>query len=161
LHEFYSYGEGISSVLKALADAHELLKPEGRIIIRDMILHGYTKESDLNVSNLIDKISKTAHGNLMEEYEKEFGQIRAVQNINHFLLKYMYVENWEHELPENYVPVTFEQYEQIFSLLGMRVLFKRSYLIDYLRNKWKEDFNLSEEDINPLRSTGILVAEKI
>ena len=31
LHEFYTYGEGISSVLKALADAHELLRPGGVI----------------------------------------------------------------------------------------------------------------------------------
>lgn len=29
LHEFFTYGEGISSVLKTVADAHELLKKDG------------------------------------------------------------------------------------------------------------------------------------
>src|SRR3989338_7295180 len=45
LHEFYSYGEGISTVVKALADAHELLNKNGIIIIRDMILPEYTKKA--------------------------------------------------------------------------------------------------------------------
>src|SRR3989344_6290206 len=42
LHEFHTYGEGISSVLKALSDAHELLRIGGEIVIRDMILRSYT-----------------------------------------------------------------------------------------------------------------------
>lgn len=161
LHEFFTYGEGISSVLKALADAHELLNTGGRIIIRDMILHGYTKDSDLLVDRIVKKILATSHRSTLEEFENQFEKITSIYQLNHYLLKYMYTDNWSHELPEFYVPVTFEQYERIFELLGMRVLFKRSYLIGFLRTRWREDFGLTEEEINPFRSTGFLIAEKV
>ena len=35
-----------------------------------------------------------------------------------------------------------------------------SSTIPFLREKWKADFGLTEEELAPLRSTGILVAQK-
>lgn len=162
LHEFYTYGQGISSVLKALADAHELLINKGRIFIRDMILHKFTKHADLASIELVNKI-KANHKltQQIDDFEKLYGKLTNEYNINHFLLKYMYDDNWERELLENYTAVTFEEYEKAFELLGMRTQYKESYLIEYLRNKWRTDFGLSEEELDLFRSTGILVAEKI
>ena len=161
LHEFYTSGEGLSSVLKALADAHELLADQGTLIIRDMILHNYTKKADFKDKYLVEKIkAKTGIMKLVESFEKTFGTLDNHHTINHFLLKYMYENNWDRELLENYVAVTFEQYEKIFDLLDMRVQYKESYLIDYLKNLWMNDFGLSEEDTALYKSTGILVAKK-
>lgn len=161
LHEFYSYGEGISSVLKALADAHELLEGRGEIIIRDMILNEYTKETDFQVEPILGKIkaqSKVASS--LKDFEDSFGELKDLNKINHFLLKYMYAENWDRELKEEYVPVTFEQYQNIFSLLGMDMQLQDSYLIPFLENKWREDFGLTDPELRSLRSTGFLVAQK-
>ncbi len=161
LHEFYTYGEGISSVLKALADAHELLNEGGDIIIRDMILHEYTKKADFECELMSSTIyAKKDLVKYYTDFEKIHGKLDTHYKVNHFLLKYFYTENWEREVLENYLPVTFEQYEKIFELLGMNTQEKQSYLIEYLKNKWIEDFNFTSENISSYKSTGILIARK-
>jgi 2-polyprenyl-3-methyl-5-hydroxy-6-metoxy-1,4-benzoquinol methylase len=162
LHEFYTYGEGISSVLKALADAHELLNSKGEIVIRDMILSEYTKHTIFQSDVISKKImSVDSLLPLVHDFEKYFKPLNHLYEINHFLLKYMYPENWERESKEHYVPVTFDQYEMIFDLLGMELQLKDSYLISFLREKWQTDFGLTDDEIVGLRSTGFIVAKKI
>src|SRR3989338_538673 len=162
LHEFFTYGEGISSVLKALADAHELLKSGGKIIVRDMILEEYAKRTEFGVENILKKISLRKNLlKLKRDFEQKFGKIKNIYRLNHFLLKYMYKGNWLREGRENYVPVTFEEYENIFKLLGMELQFKDSYLLPYLKAKWQKDFGLNNEEILPFKSTGLFVARKI
>lgn len=159
LHEFFTYGEGISSVIKALADTHELLKKEGVIIIRDMILSEYTKSANLRCLEVANKIYiKNLKTTI--DFEERFGKLNNVYKINHYLLKYFYKENWNREKKENYIPVTFEQYRQIFSLLDMREQYTESYLLDFFKNKWKKDFNMTDDEIEELKSTGIIVAQK-
>ena len=161
LHEFYSYGEGISTVVKALADAHEILNKHGVLIIRDMILFEYVKHADLSIQKIIKKIKKNEiFKHLADDFERAQGELSNVKNVNHFLLKYMYGENWEREVKENYVPVSFEQYDEIFKLLGMKLQFTRMYTIPYLKSLWKEDFGLTDDELENFKSTGMIVAEK-
>ncbi|HEX9007754.1 MAG TPA: class I SAM-dependent methyltransferase [Patescibacteria group bacterium] len=161
LHEFFSYGEGISTVVKALADAHEILKTKGVLIIRDMITDDYMRSADLWLEDMMEKISKNnSLLPLMGDFENWFGKMNSIKQINHFLLKYMYQDNWQREGRENYVPVSFEQYEQIFNLLGMKIQYKESYTIPFLRELWRKDFNFSEDELGSLRSTGIIIAQK-
>jgi 2-polyprenyl-3-methyl-5-hydroxy-6-metoxy-1,4-benzoquinol methylase len=161
LHEFFSYGQGISSVLKAVADSEEMLNPGGDIVIRDMILHKYTKHTSYSVDDVLKKIRSRGLSQQIKDFEKYFGEIKHIAPLNHFLLKYMYKENWDREAAEDYVPVTFEQYENIFSLLGMELVLKDSQLVPYLKNKWAEDFGLTEDELALFRSTGFLVAKKL
>lgn len=162
LHEFYTYGEGISSVLKAIADAHELLCNKGEIVIRDMILNEYSKRTEFQSDSLVTKIQSISNLRpLIEDFEKIFCPMKYQYEINHFLLKYMYRENWERESKEHYVPVTFDQYEKIFALLGMELQLKDSYLIPYLEQRWKNDFGFTDDEIVGLKSTGFIVAKKI
>ncbi len=161
LHEFASYGEGISSVVKALADAHELLTKGGRIIIRDMIYSDYKKHSDYNMKSVVEKIvAKDELTPYIADFEHRFGKLNDIYTINHFLLKYRYTDNWDREGRENYVPVTFDQYEQIFSLLNMRILYKDSTCLPYFKQTWQEDFGFTEDEMLQFRSTGFFVAEK-
>lgn len=161
LHEFYSYGEGVSTVVKALADAHEILRPGGVLIIRDMIFYDYADQSDLWVTETKEKVLKKERMTpLLLEFEKYFGEIKSVKGLNHFLLKYMYTDNWEREVKENYVPVSFEKYDHIFKLLGMSVLFQRSSTIPFLKETWKKDFDFSAAELESFRSTGIIVVRK-
>ena len=160
LHEFFNYGEGISSVLKALADAHELLNDGGTINVRDMVLQEYTKISDFQVDVLRRKILARCDPQQVKEFTNIFGELDCIYTINHFLLKYMYVENWVRECPEHYVGTVFEQYQQIFALLNMRLEHHASYTLPYLQDKWMADFGFTAEEIAGLRSTAILVAKK-
>jgi len=160
LHEFYTYGEGISSVLKGLADAHEMLEPGGQIIIRDMMLGDYARSATLHVAAIAAKIAASPWAGHVPDFVERYGALDTLANVNHYLLKYPYANNWQHELGEYYVAVTFEQYEQIFKLLGMVLQIKDSYLLPYLRDKWQADFGLSEDELGSLRSTGLLVAQK-
>jgi 2-polyprenyl-3-methyl-5-hydroxy-6-metoxy-1,4-benzoquinol methylase len=160
LHEFYTYGEGISSVLKALADAHELLRPGGVIVIRDMVLRTYTRHSTLRCDSLRAKIEAVCPPSVVDDFVRLFGPLDTVYAVNHLLLKYWYTENWAREGPEHYVPVTFEAYAQVFRLLGMRLQITEDLTLPFLRDKWRRDFGLTEEELDGLRSTGILVAQK-
>lgn len=161
LHEFFSYGEGISTVVKALSDAHEMLNPGGTLIIRDMILYNYAEGSELWVSKMKEKVmAKEGISSLLADFENLFGEIKTVKQLNHFLLKYMYEDNWEREVKENYVPVSFEEYDQIFKLLGMSVLFQRSSTIPYLKEKWVSDFGFTVAELESFRSTGVIAANK-
>lgn len=160
LHEFYSYGEGISSVVKALSDARELLNVGGEIVIRDMILYEYAEKSQLWFSEILNKVRTENMIPLIDDFEKYFGKMDSIKKVNHFLLKYMYTDNWQREVKENYVPVNFEWYDKIFEVLGMTVSFQRSSTIPYLKNKWKEDFGFTDDELETFRSTGIIVATK-
>lgn len=161
LHEFFTYGEGISSVLKALADAHELLNEDGRVIIRDMILSNYTKKATLWSSGIARKIYKVKQlAPYIHDFELRFGKLNTIYKLNHFLLKYWYTENWNREGKEHYVAVTMEDYDEIFDLLGMRVQHKEAYLIPFLKDKWMTDFDLSEDEVTGFKSTSIVVAQK-
>ncbi|HOX96207.1 MAG TPA: class I SAM-dependent methyltransferase [Candidatus Woesebacteria bacterium] len=161
LHEFFTYGEGISTIVKAMADAHEILNPGGRLIIRDMVLFDYMTKADLWLPKMIAKVKNRSEIiPLISDFEKYFGEIKSIKQLNHFLLKYKYTDNWERECRENYTPVSFEQYDRIFGLLGMKDQYRVSYTISYLNDLWREDFDLTEEELSCLRSTGIVVAEK-
>lgn len=160
LHEFFTYGEGMSSVMKALADAYELLRPGGVIIIRDMILTNSTKELSSNEAVVKKVRERKDLEPYLKDFEGLFGGIDKVYCLNHFLLKYLYTDNWAREGKEHYVPVTAEQYEEILSLLGMTIKYNNSYLIPYLREKWMVDFGLIESETAVFKSTKILAAQK-
>jgi 2-polyprenyl-3-methyl-5-hydroxy-6-metoxy-1,4-benzoquinol methylase len=161
LHEFFSYGEGISSVLKALADAHELLNPGGVIIIRDMVLPEYTKHTHTIADTIEKKVtSKEDLKQYIADFEAAHGKLDSLYSINHFLLKYFYTDNWVRECAEHYVPVTLEQYETLFNLLGMEIIQRDTYTIPYLKDKWTADFNLTPTEVDALHSTTIFVAKK-
>ncbi|HVG98113.1 MAG TPA: class I SAM-dependent methyltransferase [Chloroflexota bacterium] len=160
LHEFFTYGEGTSSVLKALADAHELLRPGGAILIRDMILHDYARESTLGAAALRARLVARCPAHVVADFERHFGPLDTLERINHLLLKYWYADNWARECAEHYVPVSFEQYADIFRLLGMSRQVAESGTLPFLARKWQTDLGLTAEQLTPLRSTGILVAQK-
>jgi SAM-dependent methyltransferase len=158
LHEFYSYGSGIASVVKALGDATELLKPTGRIIIRDMI--PLDKRSGPLSARLRDKVLRKANPRQLADFIACHGPIETINSLNHFLLKYFYYENWERECRENYLAVSSAEYLRLFELLGLRVTFQWRTLLPWLRQKWVEDFGLTYYDCHRLFSTTIIVAEK-
>jgi SAM-dependent methyltransferase len=160
-HEFFSYGEGISSVNKALSDAHELLEVNGTTNIRDMVLEEWTYESDSFVAEMVDKIKARANPRILREFTDRWGAMQSIAAVNHFLLKYMYEQNFERENNENYIGVSREQYYGIFNLLGMRCQYAQSYALPFLADKWANDFGFTAPELSVLHSTTILIAQKM
>lgn len=160
-HEFFSYGHREPSVMTAMADAYVLVKPGGRVIVRDMILSERMKESTIPAVSVIEKIrSHPEMAQRIADFENVFGKMESLFSVNHFLLKYMYTENWQRECPEDYVPISREKYEQLFEWLGAKIVGRQTYLLPYLREKWRTDFNLTDNELSNFFSTTILAAEK-
>lgn len=161
LHEFFSYGRGIASVTNALGDAHALLSVGGVVIIRDMILDDWTKTAVDLVPTFTKKVLGCKHlERQIAEFTKKYGEFKSLYEFNHFLLKYMYTENWERELGEDYVAVTTDQYKMALPLAGLHIEYLWSYTIPYLEEKWRHDFGLTDEEVAWLVSTTIIVAKK-
>ena len=81
LHEFYSYGEGMSSIVKAMADTHELLKKGGRVVIRDMIVYEYSEKSDLWLESITKKIrAKNDLERQISDFEGVYGKVDSIKN---------------------------------------------------------------------------------
>ncbi len=76
LHEFFSYGQGKSSILKALADAHEILRPGGEIVIRDMIPMSYARRNNSGAESAILKVcALPAYTVSLADFERTFGTV--------------------------------------------------------------------------------------
>jgi hypothetical protein len=103
IHEIYAYGgtaEG-EAFWTRLLDG-----PFSTFIMRDMALSA----ADYGIldTSLADKLLTGPVGHLAKEYEACWGSLDLREHATHFLLKYRYTDNWEHELNEYYLPLTVE-----------------------------------------------------
>ncbi len=141
LHEVYSYGtaESISAFWKSIMSADYKY-----IFVRDMIFHN----SDYS---LVDPIAnrafvKNADQKQIKDFTFVWGPITTKKDMNHFLLKYRYKENWEREVKEQYLWFTPEQLIEMFA--GQyECVFLKSYILPFHKYIVKKDMgiNLSED----------------
>lgn len=160
LHEFYSSGQGITSVIKALCDAHELLKPGGVLIIRDM-LRGAKAVDD--VQAIADKIRKVPQSEIyIKDYEEKQQPFDLNSTtLNDFLLHLLYIDNWENEVKERYMFWGVREYLQFGNVaLGMEMVGFDAYLLGYVKEQWKRLAWLNEMEMSRLYSTGMVALRK-
>ena len=69
-----------------------------------------------------------------------------VKNLVHFLIKYRYVENWEREVEENYLPVSQDKLANILTSAGYKFSHKESSKLDFYAKTWDKDFKLRIPD---------------
>ncbi|MBI4144100.1 methyltransferase domain-containing protein [Candidatus Woesearchaeota archaeon] len=172
LHEVYSYsGYDRSAVRAGLKNAYDSLKPGGRLIIRD----GVKPKNDLvglsfKNEEVLQKFYRFAKdfGPYQIPYKKE-GDIVKLRRADcmEFLTKYIYDVNWDIEVKEHFGFWSMNEYANELEKLGFRVVYKQSYLIDWLRmTHYEKNFVLFKESGGKLvpqpfpDSTMILVAEK-
>lgn len=166
LHEIFSYGQGSSSIVKVLADAYELLKPGGRIIIRDM-LRETNQTTGNELMGLIHLRDKLLSLDKYREYVIEYEQVRQEQvsnNValaNDFLLHTLYLDNWQNEIKEFYTCWDIRAYgKYLGDILNMELVSGHTYLLDYVKGVWKKELWLNDEEIHPFISTGVVCAER-
>lgn len=146
LHEVYSYSKNSKELDQFWNSIQHDLQPD-YIVIRDMT-YGCdwrnidSKDLESFLKETIDKIKKKANKDQLQSFERFYGKIEeeGLINVTHFLLKYKYVENWDREVQENYIPLIFPY---IGSLLNLyKTSYKKEYCLPYLREQFKKDFDI-------------------
>ena len=140
IHEVYSYGseDDIKELWKNI-----FARWFDYVIIRDMAPNlSIDRESDINdYKNILAK-AKTWQ---IKEFEHVWGSLEQNKNLVHFLLKYDYVENWNREVRENYIPLLREELLRKIPD-KYNIDFHEHFTLPYIKNKVKNDFNIELKD---------------
>ena len=73
-------------------------------------------------------------------------KITTSYHLYHFLLKYRYVENWDRELHENYLPLTLDGLMDIISNGNYEIVFKNLYTNQFISNQVENDFGIQMQN---------------
>ncbi len=149
MHEVFSYkGYDYSAVRRALRHAAKALKPGGRLIIRDGVKPARQDAVYLTFNNgaIHDKFVRFARefgasGIVWREVDSRVQVAR--RDAMEFLSKYLYDVNWKHEVKEQFGVFTLDDWEEEFKKVGLKVLYRESYLIEWLRKThWEKDVRM-------------------
>lgn len=145
IHEIYAYGTN-NDVEKLWETMFSRFFKY--VVIRDMVPEfSIDKKSDINdVKNVLKKGSSWQ----LRDFEQTWGSIEQNKNLVHFLLKYNYVDNWDREVKENYMPILRE--EVLRKIPDQyRIEFHEHFILPYLKNKVKRDFGIELKDNTHLK----------
>ncbi len=109
------------------------------IAIRDMMVSDVT-----NRHWDIDGAEKAKRHQLFRDFHKSFPGSRE-RDLIHFLLKYRYVENWDRESKENYLPITLEELKRLIPD-NYEIIYENHYALKWTKNKAYEDFGYEIKD---------------
>lgn len=141
IHEMYSYGsaQDIDTFWQRVYESGFEY-----ISIRDMMTSDTANRNTLMRDEMRIRTNKEVAKQL-DDFEKIHGSIINNKNMLHFLLKYRYVDNWEREVVENYLPISTGQF---FKLMPdtYEVVHYSSYLHPYLSFVVKRDFGIEIAD---------------
>lgn len=141
IHEVYSYGspEDVEVFWSRVYDS-SLFK---YVCIRDMcVSDSITRKSD---PLAVIKVRKHYDPQTLAQFERKWGSINENWALVHFLLKYRYKTNWQREVNENYLPISFEELIRLIPAEYEPVDFKH-YVLPFTRRQVREDFNIDLQD---------------
>ena len=113
------------------------------IIIRDMMVSDTSDRlSDINdIVKVINNVDKAR----LYEFESKWGKINNNKNLIHYLLKYRYVDNWNREVQENYLPISKEHLLTLIPY-NYEIIFHEHYTLPYLKERVHRDFGIALTD---------------
>lgn len=137
IHEVYSYGtsSSIAQFWKYLFSGHFKY-----IVIRDMALCHHD-ETQISHIHDIQKIMNYGNPSQIQSFTQKWGDFSSFKNLVHFLLKYRYTTNWNREVCENYLPLTFEDYQKIIPS-SYHLIFQKHAPMSYLQKQIQYDFDI-------------------
>lgn len=149
MHEVFTYGDyDLGAVRRTLRLCAEALKPGGRVIIRDGLKPAREDFVFMTFHNAAayGKFVRFAaeFGRSGIGYQAFEGRIRLRRgDAMEFLTKYFYDKNWKYEVKEQFGVFTLKGWAQEFERVGLKVVHKESYLLDWLRTRhWEKDVRL-------------------
>lgn len=140
IHEVYSY-----STVQEIEKFWDFVNNSGfkYIIIRDMCLDAAAHRPTLK-EDLI-KVRSRYPADKIREFEIIHGSICDNYNLIHFLLKYRYIENWDREVRENYLPLSVEDIaEKIYP--NYELVYFDHYVLPFLANAVQCSFGITLKD---------------
>lgn len=139
IHEVYSYGpENIKDfwdfVFSGMFDY---------IAVRDMCVSRVTSRPSDPIS--VAKIRINYDNDLLAQWESTWGSLSENWSLVHFLLTYRYVDSWDREMRENYLPLNLED---LFALVPntYEPVYMEHYTLPFIRQQAKEDFDIDLQD---------------
>lgn len=137
IHEVYSYG---TEVDVALFWQRVFSSGFRYVTIRDMMLPR-AAQGPVDPGDLQRVRGNPRYARQLAEYEAVWGEIRTQHQLVHYLLKYTYTQNWEREVRENYLPVTWEE---MLSLIpdNYRITWQQHAPLPYIAWQVKRDFGI-------------------
>lgn len=145
IHEIFSYDKDPASTMNMLFG-----KGFKYIAIRDMMITTLGSDPTSDISYTIN-VSSKANQKMLHEFERIYGNIQNRKNLIHFLLKYKYVENWDREVRENYLPYNLEIFLQDIVPNTYQIEHLDHYTLPYLKTIVKEDFGIELKDKTHLK----------
>jgi ribosomal protein L11 methylase PrmA len=82
---------------------------------------------------------------LLHDFESKWGRVIDNKTLIHYLLKYRYIENWEREVRENYLPITVEDLIELIPN-DYEIVYFNHYVLPFTRDKIMEDFGIELKD---------------
>jgi len=173
MHEVFSYkGYDALAVRQTLRHCADALRPGGRVIIRDGIRPARDDVVYLTFQNgpAYDKFVRFSldfgPGEILWRLVDTRIQV-ARRDAMEFLTKYLYDVNWKYEVKEQFGVFTLVGWAEELRKLGLKVIHKESYLLDWLRTThWEKDVKIEVKTAKGFRptdyphSTMLIVGEK-
>lgn len=134
IHEVYSYSH--SSVIKKFWEQQVFGGSFKWITIRDMIPSCEIHKSEIeSFRQDVKKVRKRANNYFLNSFERKWGTIDDnYRTFCHFLLKYRYVENWDREVNENYLPVSLETVKKKIPS-NYTIKYENDFIVPFIQNK--------------------------
>lgn len=141
IHEVYSYSH--SSVIKKFWEKQVFGGNFKWITIRDMIPSSDIHKNEIeNFRQDVKKVRKRANNSFLNDFEKRWGSIDDnYRTFCHFLLKYRYIDNWEREVSENYLPVSLETVKTKIPS-SYSIEYEQDFIVPFIKDKVGKDFGV-------------------
>lgn len=139
IHEVYAYADD----LDVITEFWQRVFTFDYVVIRDMMI----AESADRPADLEDvaKVRDASDPKYLDDFEKHWGTIEEQPNLLHYLLKYKYLENWDREVEENYLPIFREElYDMIPG--NYSIIYRDHFALPYTVNQIKTDFGIDIRD---------------
>lgn len=140
IHEVYAYGpESVKSFWEYIFNSGFF----NYIAIRDMCVSKTTSRPSDPIS--VSKIRMYYDKNMLSQWESTWGSLNDNWSLTHFLLTYRYVDSWDRELQENYLPLCLED---LLALIPNKwePTYIEHYTLPFIRQKVKDDFDIDLQD---------------
>ncbi len=142
IHEVYSYSN--SNTIKFFWEKQVFGGDFKFISIRDMIPSSKIDKNEINeFKEDVKKVRKISDQRFLKSFEDKWGSINDnYRTFMHYLLKYKYIENWDREVNENYLPVSLETLKSKIPS-SYKVSFEEDFILPFLQRQVTNDFGVS------------------
>lgn len=141
IHEVYSYSN--SRTIKKFWEEQVFGNNFKWITIRDMIPSiELTRNEIYTFREDVKKVRIKSDRYYLKSFEDKWGSINNnYRAFIHYLLKYKYIDNWDREVNEDYLPVSLETMKTKIPN-SYSIVYENDFLLEYMKKEVKKDFGI-------------------